>query len=93
LAGGDSNDPGDPFPDVAGVYEIDGTLRGSLLVHATLGDDIFNISDDAVSTASVSPERGHRLHSRRRVGLLDVLRNVVGHRDDQRSPYAQQQFW
>ena len=81
CGGGDSNDPGDPFPDVAGVYEIDGTfddlpandahfegtleltqasqesgaLGGSIAVLATLGEDIFNVSDDALSSASVSP--------------------------------------
>jgi hypothetical protein len=79
--GGDSNDPDEPFPDVAGVYEIEGTLddlpanvahfegtmeltqasresgdlEGSLDVLATIDADIFNISDDNLSPASVSP--------------------------------------
>ena len=79
--GGDSSDPDEPFPDVAGVYEVEGTfddlpandasfdgtleltqasqgsgtLEGSLAVLATLGDDIVNVNDDAVSSATVSP--------------------------------------
>ncbi len=75
------NEPEDPFPDVEGVYEIEGTfddlpsseasfegtleltqasqesgaLGGSIAVLATIGDDIFNVSDEALSSATVSP--------------------------------------
>jgi hypothetical protein len=78
--GGDSG-PDEPFPDVAGVYEIQGTfddlpaneasfegtleltqasqetgtIGGSLAVLATLGEDIVNVTDDALASASVSP--------------------------------------
>jgi hypothetical protein len=81
CGGGDSNEPEDPFPDVAGVYEVDGTfddlpattasfqgtleltqesretsaLGGSISVLAVIGDDIFNVSDEAISSATVSP--------------------------------------
>lgn len=80
--GGDGgNDPNEPFPDVAGVYELDGTfddlppadgnfegtlqltqasresgnLVGSVTLIVSLDGDVFNISDDAVNAASVTP--------------------------------------
>lgn len=79
--GGDSNEPEEPFPDVEGVYSVEGTfddlpasqasfegtleltqasrqsgtLGGSLAVLATLGDDIVNVADEALSSATVSP--------------------------------------
>lgn len=80
--GGDGgNQPEDPFPDVSGIYEIEGTfddlpgseasfegtleltqgsresgtLEGSISVLATIGDDIFNVSDETLSSATVSP--------------------------------------
>jgi hypothetical protein len=81
CGGGDSNDPGDFFPDVEGVYEVSGTLddlpanqaffdgtltltqashetgdlEGSLSVVVTIADDIFNITDNELTPASVSP--------------------------------------
>lgn len=74
----DSNEPEDPFPNVAGIYAVEGTfdatlgdfegtleltqasqesgdLEGSLSVVVTLGDFDFNVDDDALSSASVSP--------------------------------------
>lgn len=81
ACGGDSNDPGDTFPDAAGVYEVSGgfdglstsiasfdgtlelnqasqesgTLTGSAALVADLNGDIFNLTDDALSGATVSP--------------------------------------
>jgi hypothetical protein len=79
--GGDSNDPGEAFPDASGVYEVtggfddfpssqasftgtleftqasreSGALEGSAAMLANLGGDIFNLTDDALSNATVSP--------------------------------------
>jgi hypothetical protein len=81
CGGGDSNEPEDPFPDVAGLYEVSGTfddlpanvaffdgtltltqasqatgdLQGTLSVLVTIDDEIFNIVDNALTPASVSP--------------------------------------
>lgn len=81
CGGDDGNEPEDPFPDVEGVYEVEGTfddlpsseasfegtleltqasresgdLEGSISVLATIGDEIFNVSDEELSAATVSP--------------------------------------
>lgn len=79
--GGDSNEPEDPFPDAAGIYEVgggfddlpssqasfegtleltqasreSGTLQGSASLLVELAGDVFNITDDVLSGATVSP--------------------------------------
>jgi hypothetical protein len=79
--GGDSNEPEDPFPDAAGVYEISGgfdgipssdasftgtleltqasrasgALGGSAAILAEISGEVSNITDDALSSANVSP--------------------------------------
>ena len=81
ACGGDSNEPEEPFPDAAGVYQISGgfdgipsnvgsfsgtleitqatrssgTLQGSATILATIGGDVFNLSDPVLGGANVSP--------------------------------------
>jgi hypothetical protein len=81
CGGGDANEPEDPFPDAAGVYEMSGgfdgiptsvgsfegtleltqasrssgTLQGSASILATLDGDVFNLADDILANANVSP--------------------------------------
>lgn len=79
--GGDSNEPEDPFPAAAGVYEVtgdfdgipsseasfegtveltqasreSGALQGSASLLVDLEGDIFNVADDVLANATVSP--------------------------------------
>jgi hypothetical protein len=81
CGGDDSTGPDDPFPDVEGVYAIEGSfdhlpssqasfegtleltqpsresgeLEGSISIIVTVGDATFPRSDDALSSATVSP--------------------------------------
>lgn len=81
ACGGDSSGPNDPFPNVAGVYNVSGSfdglsssiahfegtltitqasrasgaLGGSAAILATINGDVFNVSDNAIDAATVSP--------------------------------------
>jgi hypothetical protein len=81
ACGGDSNGPGDPFPDASGIFDVEGTfddlpeatnsfsgtltltqasresgtIEGSIALLVDLSGDVFNITDESLSGASVSP--------------------------------------
>ena len=51
--GGDSSDPDEPFPDVAGVYEVEGTFDDLPANDAS--------SNSPVDSSPLTPERSIRL--------------------------------
>jgi hypothetical protein len=81
CGGDDSNDPGDPFPDANGAYEVtgsfdelpsttasftgtvtlthasqqSGTLGGSAALLAEIDGNIYNLTDETLTSATVSP--------------------------------------